>query len=332
MRYEDINSLPPLVIKYLKYLEGALNKSKLTVLEYGSDLRLFFRYLVSKNTKSKKCAQLSEIDISNLDDNFIKSVSLEDAYDFLIYCKNVRNNDSKSRARKVVSIKRFYHYLETHNLISDNKLKFLDSPKISKTLPHFLSLSQAQQLIAAPEGKNKTRDICILTLFLNCGIRLSELINIDISDISFDNKTIRIVGKGNKERIIYLNDSAVNAINEYLKIRPKDGVIDKDALFISNRMTRLSKESVQKMVEKYLNKIGLSNMGFSVHKLRHTAATLMYQYGETDVLELKELLGHENLATTEIYTHINNEQVRLAVEKNPLNTLSPASDKNDLEG
>ena len=160
-------------------------------------------------------------------------------------------------------------------------------------------------------------------------MRLSELIGINLSDISYDNRTIRILGKGNKERVVYLNDTAINAIKDYIAVRPKDGVIDRDALFLSNRKTRISREMVQKMVEKYLKKIGLDNMGFSVHKLRHTAATLMYQYGNTDVLQIKSLLGHENLSTTEIYTHVYDEQVKNAVDNNPLNTMFSLDDDDD---
>ena len=191
------------------------------------------------------------------------------------------------------------------------------------------TLEQSVSLLNSVEGKNKERDYCIIALFLNCGLRLSELININLGDISFENKTLKVTGKGNKERVVYLNDSCVNALNSYIAVRNKETGINTDALFISNRKSRISRESVQKMVEKYYQKIGLGNQGFSVHKLRHTAATLMYQYGNTDVLQIKALLGHENLATTEIYTHLYDEQVKSAVDNNPLNKISFDVDDDD---
>lgn len=332
MREEEIYELPPLVINYLNYLGGTLNKSQLTVLEYGSDLRLFYRFLKVYKKLVPADTEFEKIDISDIDMNFICSVTLEDAYAFLAYCRTKRNNDSNARARKAVAIKRFYRYLEVQSILTDkNTIAFLDAPKNKKALPKYLSLEQSVNLLNAVEGKNSKRDFCILTLFLNCGLRLSELVGINISDISFDNRTLRVLGKGNKERIVYLNDTTINAVNDYLKVRPKDAVKDKDALFISNRRTRISRENVQKMVDKYLEKIGLKNMGYSVHKLRHTAATLMYQYGNTDVLQIKTLLGHENLSTTEIYTHVYDEQVKNAVDNNPLNNYSFLIDDDDDE-
>lgn len=320
MRMDEISALPQLVISYLNYLGGTLNKSELTVLEYGSDLRMFFRFLKLHRNIVPSDTKFSDIDISDIGKEFICSVTLEDAYAFLAYCRTKRNNSSNSRARKAVSIKRFYRYLEVQNVLTGkNMIAFLDSPKNKKALPKYLTLQQSINLLKSVEGKNKERDYCIITLFLNCGLRLAELVSINISDISFDNNTLRVLGKGNKERIVYLNKSTVEAILSYLSVRPKDNVIDRDAFFISNRRTRISRESVQKMVEKYLIKIGLGNMGFSVHTLRHTAATLMYQYGNTDVLQIKSLLGHENLSTTELYTHIYDDQVKTAVDNNPIN-------------
>lgn len=322
MREEEIYDLPPLVISFLNYLSGTLNKSQLTVLEYGSDLRLFFRFMKIHKKITAPDTDINDIDISDIDKDFICSLTLEDAYAFLAYCRNKRNNDSSARARKAVSIKRFYKFLEIQNILSGkNMIAFLDAPKGKKSLPKYLSLDQSVTLLSSVDGKNKERDFCILSIFLNCGVRLAELVGINISDISFDNKTLKVLGKGNKERIVYLNDSTLKAINAYLAVRPKNGVKDRDALFLSNRNTRISRESVQKLTEKYLEKSGLGNMGYSVHKLRHTAATLMYQYGNTDVLQIKSLLGHENLATTEIYTHLSDNQVRQAVDSNPLNKI-----------
>ncbi len=320
LREEEIKDLPPLAINYLNYIGGTLNKSPLTVLEYGSDLRLFFRFMKVRRNIVSADTDFSEINVADIDKDFICSVTLEDAYAFLAYCRTKRNNDSNARARKAVALKRFYRYLEIQGILpGKNNIAFLDSPKNKKSLPKYLTLDQCFSLLNAVEGPNSRRDYCMLTLFLNCGLRLSELVGINISSISFSNRTIRILGKGNKERVVYLNDTCIAAINRYLEERPRDGVKDRDALFLSNRLTRISRESVQKIVDKYLKKAGLGNMGFSVHKLRHTAATLMYQYGNTDVLQIKALLGHENLSTTEIYTHVYDEQVKKAVDNNPLN-------------
>ena len=330
MREEEIFALPPLVISYLNYLSGTLNKSRLTVLEYGSDLRLFFRFLKINKKMVPADTDIETVDVSDLDRDFICSVTLEDAYSFLAYCRLKRNNDASARARKAVSLKRFYRYLEVQNILKDkNMMAFLESPKEKKSLPKYLTLEQSVSLLNSVEGKNKERDYCIIALFLNCGLRLSELININLGDISFENKTLKVTGKGNKERVVYLNDSCVNALNSYIAVRNKETGINTEALFISNRKSRISRESVQKMVEKYYQKIGLGNQGFSVHKLRHTAATLMYQYGNTDVLQIKALLGHENLATTEIYTHLYDEQVKSAVDNNPLNKISFDVDDDD---
>lgn len=314
-------TLPELVRKYLNYLLGVKSKSQLTVLEYASDLRMFLRFIVRFRNVCDKSVPFDEINISLLTDDFICGVSLDEAYAFLTYCRNERKNDNNSRARKVVSIKRFYRYLEVNGYIQVNKIAFLESPQTKKALPKYLTLEQSIKLLNSVDGKFKERDYCILTIFLNCGLRLSELIGINISHIK-DDDTLVVLGKGNKERTVYLNEACLRAIRLYLAVRPADGVIDRDALFLSNRRTRISRQSVQKIVEGALKKSGLDGMGFSTHKLRHTAATLMYQHGNVDPLQLKEILGHENLSTTEIYTHVRNEQLKQAVDSNPLNNPS----------
>ncbi len=321
MRIEEFSELPVLVRKYLNYLSGVKSKSQLTVLEYASDLRLFFRYIVRFRNLCDKSITFDETDISYLSEEVICDVTLDEAYAFLTYCRNERKNDNNSRARKVVAIKRFYKYLEVNGYIEVNRIAFLESPQSKKSLPRYLTLEQSIKLLNSVDGKNKERDYCILTLFLNCGLRLSELVGINISHIKDDN-TLVVLGKGNKERTVYLNDACLRAIRDYLAVRPKDGVIDRDALFLSNRKKRISREMVQKTVEGYLKKSGLDGMGFSTHKLRHTAATLMYQHGNVDPLQLKEILGHENLSTTEIYTHVHDEQLKRAVDSNPLNDIS----------
>lgn len=321
MRREEIVTLPITVIRYLEYLSAIKNKSELTVLEYASDLRMFFRYIKRSRGLVDKNIPFEEIGISDLTDDIIFNITLNDAYAFLAYCRSERKNSSNARARKAVAIKRFYRFLEVNSYIEKNPVMHLESPQTKRGLPKYLSLEQSVALLESVDGKFKERDYCILTLFLNCGLRLSELVGINLSDIKDDN-TLRVLGKGNKERTIYLNNACVNAIAAYLRVRPADGLKDRDALFISKQKNRISRQTVQKIVEGCLERSGLAGMGFSTHKLRHTAATLMYQYGNVDPLQLKEILGHENLSTTEIYTHVYNEQLKAAVDSNPLNQLS----------
>lgn len=260
------------------------------------------------------------MDISVFDDNFYNNVTLGDAYEFLAYCRNERENKEKARARKVSSLRAFFKYLRMNGIIEDNPMINLDSPKLSKNLPKYLNVEQAKKLLSVIDGANRERDYCIVTLLLNCGMRLSELVSLDYNKITFDgdSASIIITGKGSKQRTVYLNHACVAAINAYMRVRTKDGVKDRNALFLSNRHTRISPKTVQHMVDVYLEKAGFGGMGFSVHKLRHTAATLMYQTGKVDVLALKEILGHENLNTTQIYTHLLDEQLKKAVEANPL--------------
>lgn len=321
MRQEEIATLPITVIRYLEYLSAIKNKSELTVLEYASDLRMFFRYIKRSRGLVEKNVPLEEIGISDLTDDIIFNITLNDAYAFLAYCRTERKNSANARARKAVAIKRFYRFLEVNSFIEKNPVMHLESPQTKRGLPKYLSLDQSIALLESVDGNFKERDFCILTLFLNCGLRLSELVGINLSDIKDDN-TLRVIGKGNKERTIYLNNACLNAIESYMKVRPVDGLVDRDALFISKQKKRISRQTVQKIVEGCLERSGLSGMGFSTHKLRHTAATLMYQYGNVDPLQLKEILGHENLSTTEIYTHVYNEQLKAAVDSNPLNKLS----------
>ena len=329
MKREDFSQLPHLLRKFLTYLEVVKNKSSLTVLEYASDIRTFLRYMkISKNYVNTK-TPFDEIDISDIDEAFLSSVTLNDGYEFLLYCKNERSNDATARARKVTSLKSFFKYLASReHIIKENPFLELEAPKLKKTLPKYLSLEQSRMLLNCVYNEsniNKERDFCILTLFLNCGLRLAELVNLNLTDIHDDN-SMTVTGKGDKERKIYLNSACIAALNNYLAVRPVDGVKDRDAVFISRNKQRVSRRTVQLIVENALDKSGLSNLGFSTHKLRHTAATLMYQYGEVDVLLLKEILGHENLSTTQIYTHVADEQLRNAVKLNPLNDNEKTSD------
>ncbi len=317
MKREEFNELPKLVQQYLLYLEAIKGHSELSVIEYASDLRTFFRYIMRQKGLVDKNTEDSEIDLSPIDISFIKKITLNDAYQFLIYCKNDRKNNDNTRARRVISIRRFFIYLtDNQGMLDYNPMKNLDIPKTKKALPKYLTLEEAEMLLSVVDGPYKERDYAIITLFLNCGMRLAELVSIDYNDIKADGSLI-ITGKGNKERTVYLNQACINAITAYMKKRPNDGVKDR-ALFLSSRNQRISPKTVQHIVYTNLDKAGLGDRGLSVHKLRHTAATLMYQHGNVDVLLLKEILGHENLGTTEIYTHLANDATKKAIEANPL--------------
>lgn len=317
MKREEFSKLPQLVQQYLLYIEAIKGHSELSVIEYASDLRTFFRFLARHKNLVSSNVDDSEIDLSPIDINFIKGITLNDAYQFLIYLKQERNNNETTRARRVIAIRRFFIYLTDNlGLLESNPMKNLDIPKTKKSLPKYLTLEEAERLLAVIDGKYKERDYAIITLFLNCGMRLAELVSIDYNDIKADGSLV-ITGKGNKERNVYLNTACLVAINNYLKVRPNEGVKDR-ALFLSSRNQRISPKTVQHIVYSNLDKAGLGDRGLSVHKLRHTAATLMYQHGDVDLLLLKEILGHENLGTTEIYTHISSDATKKAIEANPL--------------
>lgn len=320
----DYIDFPDLMVEFLNYMDAIKNRSKNTISEYASDLRTFFRFLKYykglvdiKDIDDEE--EFSKIPIKDCDEEFVKKITITDAYAFLAFCKDNRQNSARTRARKVSTLRDFFKFCKTQKgIIKEDPMASLDSPKLKQTLPKYLTLDEATSLLRTSfDGPNKERDFAIITLFLNCGMRLSELVSLNYTDIRDDN-TIKVLGKGNKERTIYLNDASISAINEYMRVRPKDGVKDPDALFLSNRLQRISPKTVQHLVYKALDKAGLE--GYSTHKLRHTAATLMYQYGDADVLVLKEILGHENVGTTQIYTHVVNDQLKTATDNNPLNS------------
>ena len=315
----DYDALPELLCDYLHYIDAVKNRSQKTVFEYSLNLREFISFVaVDKSFTDEK-----NPDIRFCDVEFFKSISLNDAYKFLSYCKNDKLNSPTTRSRKTVAIRQFFRYLsENRRIIEFNPMKMLDSPKTNKTLPKYLTLEQSIDLLNAIDGKNKERDYAILTLFLNCGLRLSELVGLNYTDIRSDG-SMNVMGKGSKERIVYLNSACINAVERYMRVRPVDGVEDKKALFLSSRLKRISPKTVQHLVKVFLEKAGIGDLGLSTHKLRHTAATLMYQYGDADVLVLKDILGHENLSTTEIYTHLVDEQRKHAIENNPLASVQP---------
>lgn len=332
--YVDEKLLPPLVNEYIIDLMAIKDLSKLTIREYNSDLRLFFRYLVvTKENAAESIESLDpEYDLSYIDVDFIKNITLKDCLDFIAYCNLERSNNARTRARKASSIRGFFKYVcDKMQYIPVNPVSQLEVAPSKKSIPKYLTLEQSVELLQSVTEPNKARDYCILTLFLNCGLRLAELVNLDVTDIDFKEKTILVTGKGNKQRVLYLNKACVLAITDYLKERPADKLKgnDKKALFISRLNKRIGRQAVQLMVYHYLEKIGLDGQHYSVHKLRHTAATLMYQHGDVDVLVLKEMLGHENLSTTEIYTHIENKQLRAAAKSNPLSMETVTEEDDD---
>lgn len=331
----DRSDAPQVLRDFLIYHETIRGHSKATVDEYYLDLRTFFRFLKLSRGLVPRTAELEEISISDVDVPFVADVTLTEVYDFLAYLSRDRVKQANSpepeyglsaasRARKIAAIRSFFKYLTVKaKLLDENPVQDLDSPKIPKTLPRYLTLEESQRLLLAVDGKNKERDYCILCIFLNCGLRISELVGLNISDYRGEN--LRVVGKGNKERTVYLNDACRDAIDNYLAVRKLLVPPRVTAMFLSNRRTRISCDSVQVMVKKNLTKAGLDASLYSTHKLRHTAATLMLQNG-VDVRTLQEVLGHENLNTTQIYTHVDNAELRTAADANPLSRFSPASD------
>ncbi len=321
MNKEILASSPEILKKFLGYLQTVKGRSLKTVGEYFCDLRTFFRYIKIKRGAVTKEVAFDQIDISDINVNFLNNITLTDVFEYVNYLAEYRNNNAASRSRKVSSLRTFFKYL-THQaqLLSANPIEQLETPKIPKSLPKFLTLEQSKKLLDAVikhGGNHKERDYCIVTLFLNCGLRLSELSGIDMKDIG-DDFTLKVRGKGNKERMIYLNEACKVALRAYMSVRPNDRVKDKNALFISRQNNRLSIKTIQFLLNNYFAWAGLSGYGYSAHKLRHTAATLMYQHGNVDIRILKDILGHENLGTTEIYTHLSNKQVQNALESNPL--------------
>lgn len=313
------DEMPYVVQEYAMYLRNIRGLSAKTVDEYCMDLRTFFRFMKQNRGLVAADCPMEEIAVKDVDVDFLKTIKTYDIFEFMNFVADERNNMSSTRQRKSSSLKSFFKYLTVHEkLLKENPTENLTPPKKKKALPHYLSLEQSIELLNAVDGPDQERDRCILTLFLNCGMRLSELVSINISDVVHNNSTLRILGKGNKERIVYLNQACLESIESYLAVRPKDGVIDRNALFLSNRRTRISPKTVQFIVKKYLDKIGLSGPGYSVHKLRHTAATLMYRYGNVDIRVLQDILGHANLGTTEIYTHTSSNQMEAAINANPL--------------
>lgn len=323
---------PDFLNDFLDYSSTILNKSPNTMKEYNYDINHFLKFIKYKFKMAEMDDEfgLARIKINDMTIDTISKIQLEDIHAFLGYMKETFHSKPATLARKTASIRVFFHYMcNKTKKIPNNPAIDLESPKLGKRLPKYLSLDQARDLLKTaatpiPDSRgnhdNATRNLAIITLFLNCGMRLSELVGINIKDIDFSENKLNVIGKGNKERTIYLNKACVNAINNYLQDRPKEGIKfdSRDALFLSEQRRRISNRTVQYIVKEEMRLAGIDANKFSVHKLRHTAATLMYKYGNVDIRALQELLGHESIATTEIYTHVSNDQVRNAVESNPL--------------
>lgn len=323
-----MDNLPIILEDFLNYIETIKGKSENTTKEYFFDLRTLFRFLKLRYKLVDKSIPFDEINISDVDESIIQRVTLQDLYAFISFVDKDRNNKNHAKARKVASIRSFFKYLNTKvKIIDNNPALDLESPKTNVRHPVYLSLEEAENLLDSIDGTYKERDYAIIVLFLNCGLRLSELVSIDIDKIKGD--TLTVVGKGNKERTIYLNDACIKAIEDYLLVRPTEGVKTPNALFLSNRKSRISNKTVQYLVKKYIKDAGLDTKIYSTHKLRHTAATLMYKYGNVDIRALQQILGHENVSTTQIYTHIDDERLRKAVKSNPLSNKIREQQDND---
>ncbi len=326
-RYDDC---PVILRDFLSYHETIKGQSKRTVSEYYLDLRMFFRFMKLVKNEMPYHTDLETISIKDVDLPFIEKISVTDVYDFLSYLANDRpvNPDSvhsdlgisaSSRARKLSAIKSFYKYLTTRTKqLTANPVQDLEYPKIRKSLPKYLTLEQSSALLSSVDGPNKKRDFAILMIFLNCGIRRSELVGLNLTDVYADR--LRVIGKGNKERIVYFGSSCKAAIDDYLTERSQVVLSDNRALFGSRDHNRISISAVHRLVKKHVLAAGLDSTKLSAHKLRHTAATLMLQNG-VDVKTVQEVLGHENLNTTQIYTHIESTELKIAAEANPLSKI-----------
>ena len=329
----DYRSESPQILKdFLIYHETIKGHSSKTVDEYFLDLRNFFRFLKIERGIVPRKINFEEISIMDVNLDFVRVVTLNEVYDYLAYLARDRvvNQNSRSkkyglsattRARKIACIRSYYKFLTVKvKLLAENPVADLDSPKTPKSLPHYLSLEESRKLLNSIDGKFRERDYCIICIFLNCGLRISEIVGLNVSDFHAD--SLRVIGKGNKERIAYLNESTIKAIEDWLAIRKTIVPAHESALFVSNRRTRISREMVHSMVKTNLLRAGLDTTQYSSHKLRHTAATLMLQNG-VDVRTLQEVLGHEHLNTTQIYTHVDNSELRIAASANPLANFEP---------
>lgn len=329
-KFDDV----PLILKnYLNYMIVIRGKSENTVKEYYYDLRMFFRFIYAVQN-NLDIYNLDNINLKNFDEEILCNLTLNDLYDFMAYVNNEKSSNDNYRARKVSSLKSFFKYLHSKiNFIETNPAENLDSPKIKKRLPRFLTLEESIRFLQSIDGEFKERDTAMFVIFLNCGLRLSELVGINFRNINLEKRTLRVIGKGNKERMVYLNDLCIDALNNYLPVRNGENVIasDRDALFLSKKGRRISNRMVELLAKKYFDAAGLDSTLYSPHKLRHTAATLMYREGNVDVRTLQELLGHTSLSTTQIYTHVSNDSLKEAANKNPLAEINISNTKQNIK-
>lgn len=294
--------------QYLDYLAIIKERSNCTITEYKTDITMFLTWL-TKDVES----HLAERCTQTVDENLLRSVTLDDMCSFVAYCQSELHSCAGTRTRKIVSIRQFWKYLLKIRVIESNPAEELETPKLPKRIPHYLSLEESVRLLISSD--DSPRDHCILTLLLNCALRVSELAALNIGQVSSD--ILYVVGKGNKERRIYLTPAAKTSISRWLSVRPSPEK-DFQALFVSRNACRMTINAHQDVVKKYVSKSGLDAHRISAHTLRHTSATLMYKYGKVDLRSLQQILGHESVATTEIYTHVDDNQLQSAVNSNPL--------------
>ncbi len=321
MKTEYKNDCPDYLADYLTYLKVVQDRTDRTEEAYYIDLRTFLRYLKLIHGDVADDTEWKAIPIADVPFDYVRSFTLSDAHRYLYYLREERGNSTATRARKASALKRFYFYLHVKaNRLPEDPLEYLEMPRIKNKEPRFLTLEQSLQMLQSIDSAHRERDYCMICLFLNCGMRLSELVGLDLIDYSRENRTLRLFGKGRKERIVYLNDACIEALESWLEVRSALPVSEsaKNAMFLSARNTRITNRRVQQIVDEMLKRAGLSNLGISTHKLRHTAATLMYQHGGVDTLVLRDVLGHKSIATTEIYTHLGNESLKKAAESSPL--------------
>ncbi|MCC8112364.1 MAG: tyrosine recombinase XerC [Ruminococcus sp.] len=311
---------PDFFLDYILYITVTKSLSARTVQEYYLDIRLFLKYLrMMHESQFADVNDLRQIPIKDMSVEMLENVQLQDLYNYLYYVTEERENHDRARGRKVSALRSFFRYLcYQQNVISHDPTERLELPSPKKSLPKYLTLEESKKLLQSVNSTYQERDYCILTLFLNCGIRLNELVGLNMRDINFQESKIRVLGKGNKERMVYLNEACMKALQAYLEVRESPDNSDEKAVFLSKHHTRISKRRVQQIVENALVQAELDGQGYSTHKLRHTAATLMYQYGDVDALTLKEVLGHASTSTTEIYTHLSNQILKDATDSSPL--------------
>lgn len=318
LKKQDKN--PEYLNNYLKYCQFILFYSETTVNEMYVDIKTFMRYLIVKNNekeyKNLTIELFKEIEITDFNINTLNNIRPYDIEQYIYFLRYMLDNSEKTRNRKLSSLKRFFRYLADNNLIGNNPALHIKYAQSEKRLPKYLTLNESKTLLSKTitnETRNYIRDYAIECIFLNCCLRLSELVGINLTDIKLDEMTLRVTGKGNKQRIIYLNEATKEAIEEYLKIRPK---LDKtkpdyNALFLSERKKRISRRNVQLITEKCLKNAFDGNIkNLHTHSLRHTGATLMHSENNANIVIIQKILGHKQLSSTEIYTHVTNKKMQ----------------------